>query len=333
MNQADLATGVAAMTTHVLSIGRGRTKRRTGKLGAEIDICLPFEAPMITDCAPLRQSISEVTELLRRVEQLESALTKAVSNPSVGIVEGRSGPSASADANIGRPVVEPHSASANEDGHHSGVGPRQRSPAFSHNLPVAPTSIWNRGDRTCHLGQSWFYKGTALLSDDGLRWISARTGEQLTWERFPLVFALPNSILPWTMSPPMLRASVRDLGKLPRKDVAERLLNVFSNTAFRLTWPFLPHDVVMEAFEMAYNVSDTVLSSSSTVLAKACVSASIALASRYEDDARISSLVDGDVCAAKAQSLLHHVQSNGGVVGLVTMVLLVSPEPIFCNSG
>ena len=192
------------------------------------------------------------------------------------------------------------------------------SSAFTVSQPTAQAPI-----SRCHLGQSWFYRGIPLLSDKGLQWAASRTGEDIAFNAFPLVCRPQRPQLSTEKPASQSRASFRDLCTLPPRHVAENLSAALFEQAWLLTFPVLDEVLFAETLALAYEAGDDVPSSADGVLARACVFATLSTACqiRIQDD---TSPIDGDECAIKAQSLLHHVEGAETNITLQTILLLVS---------
>lgn len=157
-----------------------------------------------------------------------------------------------------------------------------------------------------------------------MAWIANKSGQGLTLERFPLIFRPPCPLMPLSPSPFQQRQSFQELCSLPSRDVAQNISKVFFESTFTLTFPVLDRALFQETLQVAYENPDEVPSTPSHVMARACVLAALSVTCRFEKSPRDPPAVDGDACAAKARSLLRHVDGHETVVGIETVLILVS---------
>ncbi|VUC29554.1 unnamed protein product [Clonostachys rosea] len=105
--------------------------------------------------------------------------------------------------------------------------------------------------------------------------------------------------------------------------MTEAFCDIFFETSFSLLFPVLDKLLFAQTVSLAYQSADDVPSSPAHVLARACVLAALSVASRL--DLRATP-IDADICAAKAKSLLQHMNGYESLISLQTILLLQRHE-------
>ncbi|KAF4458842.1 Nitrile-specifier 5 [Fusarium albosuccineum] len=258
--------------------------------------------------------VNDVQELFRRVQDLESTLSRTDS-PHQSSSRATLGSLASTplpDQGDLVPDTTPPSISAHSI-------PESQPPSLSsptaHSQPNQP--FRDLGCVSHYLGQNWYHKGIPILSERGRQWLLWRTGQHVSFERFHL-FGSASSPNPGTLT----QHTVQELCQLPDRHVVESILDIYFRSAFRLVYPILDRVLIEETLKIAYERRDDSLSSRSQLSAMTCILAALSLSSRFKGSEAIPSSVKIDEYAAKAQSLLGHVSGEINLEVLQTVLML-----------
>ncbi|KAH7136966.1 hypothetical protein B0J13DRAFT_82829 [Dactylonectria estremocensis] len=268
-----------------------------------------------------RAKLSDVQELFDRVKQLESALAQATSSHQT--------PS-EASPRLGDPTTP--GVEQDESLHYvtpSSLDDQSYVPETTPNFSVSPQTNLQFTNLSFgqirfsgrHLGQNWYYKGTPLLSQEGQRWISTRTGQEANLGRFQL-FGSEAGQLPSAFSPPRLSISTQKLWELPEKTVTQEIINRFFRSPIRLNCPILDIVLFEDTMEIAYQSFSGGPSSPAQCSAIACVFAALSISCRLKGLEEVPLSIKGDVYAAKAHQLLGHVTGEASLANLQTVLLL-----------
>lgn len=172
-----------------------------------------------------------------------------------------------------------------------------------------------------HLGQISSHNGMPMLSEDGQKWISARTGEDVSFSRFHRSFH--QRTLPPTLSPQHFYSSTSELYELPDRSVVEKVMDAFLRSAFRLVFPVIDRYLFEETIDLAYQECDGP-PSLDRISAKGCIFAFISIMCLFQGKVDNMPPIDGDACAVKAHYLLSDVFEDASIVSLQTVFMLVS---------
>jgi hypothetical protein len=257
-----------------------------------------------------------VEELQNRIKQLESALSQSHGHQAVNSEESTT------------PAVEqddtPQLASSNcserspiSNGFES-TGSTFFSPQTNPHATKFPL-VSNRfsGNR---LGQNWYQKGMLIFSEEGERWISTKTGEDVSWAKFK-IFDSQSRLLPSVLQLPIAH---QEIWELPSKNIAQKALSIFCRSPLQLDFPVIDRVLFKETIETAYENIDSTPFSLPSVLARASVLAAVSVICRLQESKEGPLGVDGDICAAKAQYLLGHFNGDASLESLQTVLMLVS---------
>ncbi|KPM39867.1 hypothetical protein AK830_g6707 [Neonectria ditissima] len=170
-----------------------------------------------------------------------------------------------------------------------------------------------------HVGQISSHNGMPVLSEEGRKWISSRTGEDVSFGRFHSKFhkrTLPPMLSPWHYY-----SSSADLYEMPDRQVTDQVIDVFFNSTFRLVFPVIDRVLFEETMTMAYESMDGP-PSLERISAKGCVLAFLSIMCLFQGKIDNLPIIDSDSCAVKAHYLLSDVFEDASIVSLQTVVML-----------
>ncbi|KAH7146092.1 hypothetical protein EDB81DRAFT_933890, partial [Dactylonectria macrodidyma] len=184
----------------------------------------------------------------------------------------------------------------------------------------------------CHLGQISSYNGMPILSEEGCKWVSLKTGEDVSFSKFHIRFqkrALTPTLSPWHFF-----RSEDELHELPDKRVVEKVLDVFTNSAFRLVFTVIDRVLFEETIILAYEDWDGPLSLE-RISAKGCVLAFVSIMCLFQGRDADLLPIDSDTCAVKAQYLLsdHMHQTFSGRLQSAAMLHAIACRIVFMLGG
>lgn len=260
----------------------------------------------------LRAHSSDVHELTRRVAQLEDALPQPVASDA---------PSDTASPSLATS---------------SGRTAASRSPATDH---ITPQIVYSPVTTPCHvvtspgslhsaakyLGPHWFFNGVPIFSDEGQRWVSLQTGQQVRWSEFRIPIYRPTSLS-------VLHLNEPDTGLLDLIDqsTAKRILEPFFSLYAPRVFPVIDPVLFETTLDTAYEILDDPLSSPTHIAARACVLGALSIAGRVKTPSPSPSPPDPERSAIKAQRLLSLIPGSMSLDTLIT-VLIFASHPI-CSS-
>ncbi|KAK7425317.1 hypothetical protein QQZ08_008214 [Neonectria magnoliae] len=170
-----------------------------------------------------------------------------------------------------------------------------------------------------HVGQISSYNGMPVLSEEGRSWLSARTGEDVSFGRFHLNYqkrSLPPMLSPWHFY-----GSASELYELPDRSITEQVMNVFFSSAFRLAFPVVDRVLFEETTALAYKSWEG-QPSLERITAKGCVLAFLSIMCLFHGKVDNFPVIDSDSCAVKAHYLLSDVFEDASIVSLQTVFML-----------
>ncbi|KAJ3534987.1 hypothetical protein NM208_g7319 [Fusarium decemcellulare] len=258
--------------------------------------------------------VNDVQELFRRVQDLESTLSRTDSphQSSNGITLGSLASTPLPDQDDLVLDITPPSLTAQsiaESQPLSVLSPKAQS-QLEH-------SVRNLSSVSHYLGQNWYHKGIPILSERGRQWLLWRTGQHVSLQKFRL-FGSTSDPHPGSL----MRHPIQDICRLPARHVVENILDIYFRSAFRLVYPILDRALIEETLKIAYERCDDTLSSCSQLSAITCILAALSLTSRFKGSEAIPSSVKIEEYAAKAQSLLGHVSGEINLEVLQTVLML-----------
>lgn len=172
-----------------------------------------------------------------------------------------------------------------------------------------------------YLGPHWFFNGVPIFSDEGQRWVSLKTGQQVTWSEFRIPIYRPTSLS-------VLHLNESDIGLLDLIDqsTAKRVLEPFFGTYAPRVFPVIDPVLFETTLDTAYEILDDPLSSPIHIAARACVLGALSIAGRMKIPGPSPSPLDPERSAIKARRLLSLIPGYMSLDTLVTVLILVS-EP------
>ncbi|KAJ3459059.1 hypothetical protein MRS44_015132 [Fusarium solani] len=273
--------------------------------------------PWLLTCAmTFRQAIAgDVQELLRRVVDLESALSQIQSQ---GQLSDQTSP-------CSMPSTTP---GAIQHASTQGITPSSLGGQTSQTLPSSVTSpsetpttfkpqTRDIGDVARYLGQNWYHKGIPILSERGRDWIRLKTGQDAQFERFHM-FGSKRGF----PALPLTNLSYNELHKLPDRHYAESCLDAFFGSSFSLFYPVLDRALVQETLEVAYQDHIDSSLTRSQVSAKACILAALCMITQTVRPKDASKQPQGDLYVDQAKSLLAFVSWETCIESLQATLML-----------
>jgi hypothetical protein len=156
-----------------------------------------------------------------------------------------------------------------------------------------------------------------LLSDEGLRWIQHRVGEEVNCAK------LSAFELPWT-NPHQLHdyaAASADLPpELPRRKTLELYVLRYTSSFTSLVFPVISKSLFMKTLDLAYGPRGV----SGSASANACVYSFISLVGLFGFDDNLHGAIDSGFYASAAQRAIPHIVEEMTVDGLQSIMMLVS---------
>ncbi|KAH6888188.1 fungal-specific transcription factor domain-containing protein [Thelonectria olida] len=282
---------------------RGRKKRAKSKNKLSVEQSFSDRLGRIEDA---------LARTIARQEQETNNASSASSTPTPSAPPTVSTPSVTLSA----PASNPVSLGEQFAAHESIQSPFISTPSSTFSAGASFGQIHYGG---CHLGQISSHNGMPILSEDGQRWISARTGEDVSFSRFHLSFQ--QRALPPTLSPEHFYSSTGELYTLPPRAVVEQVTEAFLRSSFRLVFPVIDRVLFEETVNFAYEECDG-QPSLNRISAKGCVLAFVSIMCLFQNALDNVPPVDGDACAVKAHYLLSDVFEDASIVSLQTVFML-----------
>lgn len=170
-----------------------------------------------------------------------------------------------------------------------------------------------------HLGPHWFFNGVPIFSDEGQRWVSLQTGQQVKWSEFRIPIYRPTSLLVLHLDEPG-----SGLLDLVDQSTAKRVLESFFSTYTPIEFTVIDPVLFETTLDTAYEILDDPLSSPTHIAARACVQAVLSVAGRMKIASTSPSPLDPEKSAIRAQRLLSLIPGYMSLDTLITVLLLVS---------
>ena len=232
-----------------------------------------------------------------------------------------------AEANQNQFHSERHTSCRVENGDAAGQFDPHNSLLSATTTPISPRSRIRIPDvfarQTCfqerYLGQNWYCKGIAVLSEKGQMWISSKSGKELAWSKLRLLCGNRCVTVPSLQD----ITSPETLLQLPPKEAVLKALDAFFVSSFQTDCPIHDRALFEETIRIAYEAIDDPLSSKVQISTTACVLATLSLMCRLEVLANVLIGIDGDLCATKAQQLVRYITEDASIIDLQTLLLLV----------
>ncbi|KAM5346974.1 hypothetical protein ACJ41O_009979 [Fusarium nematophilum] len=171
-----------------------------------------------------------------------------------------------------------------------------------------------------HFGQISQHNGMPMLSEEGRRWISARSGEEVSFRKFQPPAARHRLMVP-TASASHFYESPSGLYELPDRKIVEKILDVYVHSAFRLVFPIIDRVLFEDNLELAYGSQDAPLSLE-RMSAMSCIFAFVSIICLFQG--RVSGIpyLDSDACAMKAHYLLTDALEDVSITSLQAVFML-----------
>ncbi|KAJ5667890.1 uncharacterized protein N7477_006460 [Penicillium maclennaniae] len=266
------------------------------------------------------ESSSDVQTLLKRIQQLESALTQAehrqestrqdLADPK----ESRIPDSSSDDS----PLISTLPSGREQVVFFQSSTSSLASPKTASDTPKSATAHDDGGTSvgTYQLGPNWFFNGMPIFSEAGRQWLSKRTDQDVKWAEFCVPMMEPSTL----SALPSL--SFQEVCDLPDQSSTRGVLKEFLRSPFTLTFPVLDQALFETTLHTAYKPMDTYRITPSEAAARACVLAALSIAIWSHNPHQSTPSIDPGVCAAKANALLMHLTGNISLETLQTILLL-----------
>lgn len=258
----------------------------------------------------LRTQSSDVDELARRVAQLEDALPQPVASDASSHTASPSLVASSERTAASR------SPAGNQDTPQT-VASQVTSPC---RVSISPGPLYSAAK---HLGPHWFFNGVPIFSDEGQRWVSSQTGQQVKWGEFriPIYRPTPLSVLHPDGSDSVLL-------DLIDQSTVRRILGPLLSTEAPLGFPVIDPVLFETTLDTAYEILDDPLSSPTHIAARACVLAAISILGHIKIPGADPSPLDPERSAIKAQRLISLISGFMSLDTLTTVLVLVRwPSP------
>ncbi|KAF4973176.1 hypothetical protein FZEAL_9393 [Fusarium zealandicum] len=174
-----------------------------------------------------------------------------------------------------------------------------------------------------HFGQISQDNGMPLLSAEGRKWISSSTGEDVSFQKFQPPTARQR-VIPLASSVYRFYESPSDLYQLPDRKVVEKILHLFTQSAFRLVFPIIDRVLFEETLAVAYgtNGSQSEPLSLERISAKCCVLAFVSITGLFQGAVAGVPHLDSDACAMKAHYLLADATEDPSITSLQAVFML-----------
>ncbi|KAF5005928.1 hypothetical protein FDECE_7686 [Fusarium decemcellulare] len=171
-----------------------------------------------------------------------------------------------------------------------------------------------------HFGQISQHNGMPILSTEGKRWLSSRTGEDVSFRKFLPVTARQR-LIPPASSASHYYNTPEDLYELPDRKKVEKILDVYVNSAFRLVFPIIDRVLFEETMAVAYEPC-TGQPSLECVAAKSAVLAFVSIICLFQGTVHEIPYMDSDACAMKAHYLLNDALEDSSITSLQAVFML-----------
>lgn len=166
------------------------------------------------------------------------------------------------------------------------------------------------------LGPNWFFNGIPMFSEEGIRWLSTRTDQNVKLADFLVPIA--------DLNPLSLIESFSEICHMPDQDETRRALDGIFKSPSRLTFPVLDKDSLETTMHIAYEPLNEDTKLTTQLAARACVLASLSITAWPNASHKSYRNIDPEICAAKAEILLVNLTENISLDTLQAIILLVS---------
>ncbi|RSL97755.1 hypothetical protein CEP52_010738 [Fusarium oligoseptatum] len=172
----------------------------------------------------------------------------------------------------------------------------------------------------CHFGRISQHNGMPILSAEGIKWLSSRTGEDVSFQKFQppsprqRLFSSTSSVSHYYNCP-------SDLYELPDRKLVDKILHVYLHSAFRLVFPVIDRVLFEDTLTLAYESSTEPLSLDQ-ISAKSCVYAFISIICLFQGRVAEIPYLDSDACAQKAHYLLTDALEDTSITSLQAVFML-----------
>lgn len=160
-----------------------------------------------------------------------------------------------------------------------------------------------------------------ILSEKGQKWVSSRTGQDVTFSRFRSSPSKPLSASLPALSTSQSCISSNQLYELPSRETLQKLVDIFFSSPFWLVFPVLDRVLFEDSIIIAYE-STGEPPSINQITAKCCIFAFCSIVCLYQGGVDIPD-IDSDTCAVQAHFLLADVMENTSIVTLQAIFMLV----------
>ncbi|KAF4968318.1 hypothetical protein FSARC_4263 [Fusarium sarcochroum] len=198
--------------------------------------------------------------------------------------------------------------------HDSPLTSQVPSPASSFTNAFAYGQIHYGG---CHFGHLSQHNGMPMLSEEGKKWITSRTDDEVLFE--PGAQACPN---PGPISASHYYDEPTDLYDLPDRKVVEAIFDAFVHSSFRLVFPIVDRILFQDTIELAYQPYTGKSPSPDHLSARVCVLAFSSTIPLFHVSPVEVSYIDTDLCATKARYLLTDVLESTNIANLQVAFML-----------
>ncbi|KAJ5662773.1 hypothetical protein N7462_011699 [Penicillium macrosclerotiorum] len=295
-------------------LARSRVKGERAPLGSNKSIIfwnslfISFEFRILSNVA----QANDVRSLLRRIQELESSLNQTEPAGGAGShvlpIHESTRPTTSSEAgNIANDV-----ASADLLANESVLPPFVPVPV----RPRDPSPVTHSARLTTsakQLGPNWFFNGISISSEEGVQWISRRTGQNVTLDDFSIPSRNP---LPYSID----QGSLLQRWELPDQSLTRGILNDLLGSSFLQSFPVLDKTLSSNTMEAAYEPLSELQPSPTQVSAQIWVWSFLSIASSIKCSDHIS--IDAYACSAKAYSLLLSVLEDTSLTTLEAVLML-----------
>ena len=170
------------------------------------------------------------------------------------------------------------------------------------------------------LGQNWYHRGMPIFSENGRKWISSKTGEHVTLEKFHLFGSSVEALLPSSL------VIQPDIWDLPDRNELRNALDLFFASSLRLVFPVLDPILSEGTLETAYEPFGSTGPSLVQLAARAHVMATASVLFRLQvSSAEPPFAVEKSPhFAAKARLLLGLIPEEAAMTALEAVLMLVS---------
>ena len=162
-----------------------------------------------------------------------------------------------------------------------------------------------------------------ILSEEGRRWISSKTGEHVFLDNFRATTAHHSWLPPPVSQGAAHHISPEEVFRLPNPTIAYEALEMFRCSPYRIVFPVADPALFPRTIALAYQPVEGSITLE-CITAKCCVFAFLSIAYIFWNPTVPVPYMDSDAFAMKAFQLLPDVVEDTDVVGLQAISMLVS---------